>query len=268
MSLKKTIFSVVAILAILTTSIIIVTREKEIKQFKKIEFVDSFDNSLIESQRIQIGKEAKLPENPKHTDYVFVGWFLDKDKTKEVKDFNNIQENIRVYALYEEDKNNNGIIDKNDKTYKVTFVDNVTQDILDTQIVLSLTSATVPKIPNHEGYTFLGWNKGYTEVKNDIVVTTNFKEEIKEDEEEKEHEAIFIITFIDGDTGNVFAIQNVQEGMSASLPETPKHNGRVFKMWNGEYRNITSNKTITAEYTNDINNDGIADNLQPIEEKM
>ena len=53
--------------------------------------------------------------------------------------------------------------------------------------------------------------------------------------------------------------------MSASLPEAPKHENRVFKGWTGEYRNITSNKTITAEYTNDINNDGIADNTQVLE---
>ena len=267
MSLKKTIFIVVIILTIITTSMLVVGRKGN-KNYLKLEFIDGFDKSIIESQLVEIGKSAIMPENPKHDDYVFVGWYLDEEKTQEVKDFSNIKENLRVYALYEDDKNNNGIVDNKDKTYKVTFVDNVTQNILDTQFVLSSTNATAPEIPNHEGYTFLGWNKGYTEVKTDIIVTTNFKENIEENDETKEHEAIFIVTFVDGDTGNVFAIQNVQEGMSASLPETPKHEGRVFKSWTGEYRNITSNKTITAEYTKDLNNDGIADNLQPLEDKM
>lgn len=266
MSLKKTIFGVATITAIITTSIL-VTGQKEIKKYAKVEFVDGFDNKIIQTQEVELGNSAILPENPKHSDYVFIGWFLEEDITKEIKDFQNIKNNLRVVALYEDDKNNNGIVDKKDKTYKVTFIDNITQNVLDTQIVLSSTNAIAPVIPNHEGYTFLGWNKGYTEVKNDIIVTTNFKEDIKEDEE-KEHEAIFIVTFIDGDTGNVFEIQNVQEGMSASLPEPPKHENRIFKSWSGEYRNITSNKTITAEYTNDLDNDGNADNLQPQEGMM
>ena len=267
MSLKKTIFIVTIISTIIVTSILVIGKKEE-KKYAKIEFVDGFDNKIIETQQVELGKAATLPDKPKHDEYVFIGWFLNNDKKQQVKDFKNIKENFRVIALYEDDKNNNGVSDKKDKTYKVTFVDNVTQDVIDTQIVLASTNATAPSIPNHEGYTFLGWNKGYTEVKNDIVVTTNFKEDIKEDEEEKEHEAIFIVTFIDGDTGIVLAIQNVQQGKRASLPEVPKHERRVFKLWNGEYRNITSNKTITAEYTNDLNNDGIADSLQPIEDKM
>lgn len=267
MSFKKTIIIVCSILVV-TLSILLIWKKEE-KKFVNIEFIDGFDNSIITLQKVQLGKTLNAPNNPKHDDYVFVGWFKEDEEHKEFQDFTNIKENLRLIAHYDIDKNNNGIVDSKDKMYKVTFVDNITQDILDTQLVLSSTNAKAPAIPNHEGYVFLGWNKGYTDVKNDIVVTTNFKEEIIEEKDEKEeHDPIFIVTFIDGDTGNVFTIQNVQEGMSASLPESPSHENRVFKGWIGEYRNITSNKTITAEYTNDLNNDGIADNLQPLEEKM
>lgn len=263
MSFKKTIFIVYPIIIVML--LVIFIGKKEEKKYVDIEFIDGFNNSIVRLQRVQYGKSLTLPETPKHDDYVFVGWFKDNEKKEEIKEAENVKENLRLIAHYEIDKNNNGIVDTQDKQYKVTFVDNVTQDVLDTQVVLALTNAKAPSVPNHDGYVFLGWNKGYTDVKNDIIVTTNFKQEIKDEENNKEQEAIFIVTFIDGDTGNVFGIQNVQEGMSASLPEAPKHENRVFKGWTGEYRNITSNKTITAEYTNDINNDGIADNTQVLE---
>jgi hypothetical protein len=178
MSFKKTIFVVCSIIIVILS--VLFLGKKEEKKYVDIEFIDGFNNSIVKLQRVQYGKALTLPENPKHDDYVFVGWFKDEEKKEEIKEFENIKENLRLIAHYEIDRNNNGIVDTQDKQYKVTFVDNITQDVLDTQMVLALTNAKVPSIPKHDGYVFLGWNKGYTDVKNDIVVTTNFKEEIKE----------------------------------------------------------------------------------------
>ena len=44
-----------------------------------VEFIDGFDNSVIDTQQVEIGEDAEVPEDPKHKNYVFAGWFLFSD---------------------------------------------------------------------------------------------------------------------------------------------------------------------------------------------
>ena len=73
-----------------------------------VEFIDGFDNSTISTQEVEIGEDAEVPEDPYHKNYVFAGWYLFEDHDIKVKDFTNIEEDLKVIALYAGDRNNNG----------------------------------------------------------------------------------------------------------------------------------------------------------------
>ena len=221
-----------------------------------VEFIDGFDNSTISTQEVEIGEDAEVPEDPYHKNYVFAGWYLFEDHDIKVKDFTNIEEDLKVIALYAGDRNNNGKADEDEETFTVKFVDGVTEDVIKTEDVLVGMDATAPEAPAHRGYTFVGWDKGYTNIQANTTVTAEYRREVVE-------ATMYTVTFVDGDTQEVITTQRVEEGNAATLPEAPKHENRVFKEWTGDYTNITSNRTITAIYTDDKNNDGIDDETQP-----
>ena len=221
-----------------------------------VEFIDGFDNSVIDSQEVEIGDDAVVPEDPKHKNYVFAGWFLFEDHDIKVTDFTNIEEDLKVIALYAGDANNNGIADDQDDRFVVTFKDGLTNDVIKTESVIVGLNATAPTAPTHRGYTFIGWDKGYTNIVENTTVTAEY-------ERNEVAVTMYTVTFIDGDTREVIATQKVQEGKAATLPEAPKHENRVFVEWAGEYSNVKENTTITAIYADDMNNDGIEDATQP-----
>ena len=221
-----------------------------------VEFIDGFDNSLIDSQEVEIGDDAVVPEDPKHKNYVFAGWFLFEDHDIKVTDFTNIEEDLKVIALYAGDANNNGIADDQDDRFSVTFIDGLTNDVIKTESVVVGMNATAPKAPTHRGYTFIGWDKGYTNIVESTTVTAQYvRNEVPV--------TMYTVTFVDGDTREVIATQKVQEGKAATLPEAPLHENRVFIEWVGEYSNVKENTTVTAIYADDMNNDGIEDATQP-----
>ena len=221
-----------------------------------VEFIDGFDNSVIDSQEVEIGDDAVVPEDPKHKNYVFAGWFLFEDHDIKVTDFTDIEEDLKVIALYAGDANNNGIADDQDDRFVVTFKDGLTNDVIKTESVIVGLNATAPNAPTHRGYTFIGWDKGYTNIVENTTVTAEY-------ERNEVAVTMYTVTFIDGDTREVIATQKVQEGKAATLPEAPKHENRVFVEWAGEYSNVKENTTITAIYADDMNNDGIEDATQP-----
>ena len=53
----------------------------------------------------------------------------------------------------------------------VTFVDGVTGETLRTDTVIKGLDASAPEAPVHEGYTFMGWDRDFTNVQEDITVT-------------------------------------------------------------------------------------------------
>jgi len=64
--------------------------------------------------------------------------------------------------------------------HTVTFVD-WDGTVIDTQIVEHGASAVAPTAVKHEGYTFIGWDKDFTNVTSDLVVIAQYKE-IQEEE--------------------------------------------------------------------------------------
>ena len=55
--------------------------------------------------------------------------------------------------------------------YTVTFVDGLTGETIDTQIVVAGEDAVAPEAPVHEGYTFVEWDTDFTNVQSDLTVT-------------------------------------------------------------------------------------------------
>lgn len=119
-------------------------------------------------------------------------------------------------------------------TYTVTFVD-WDGTVLKTQEVEEGNSATPPSNPTREGYTFTGWSGSYTNVTSDTTVTAQYSINT------------YTVTFKDWD-GTTLKTETVNHGNNATAPSNPTRNGYTFIGWSGSYTNVTSDRTITAQY--------------------
>ncbi len=111
--------------------------------------------------------------------------------------------------------------------------------LLSKQRVVKGEDAVAPEDPTRTGYVFVGWDKDFTNVQEDIEVTAVY---------EKEAPKMFNVTFVDGLTGDILAMQQVEEGESATAPETPIHEGYKFIGWDKDFRKITEDIVVTALY--------------------
>ena len=118
--------------------------------------------------------------------------------------------------------------------YNVTFKDwNGT--VLKSQNVQAGASATAPSNPTRSGYRFTSWDKTFTNINADTVVTAQYIQQ-------------FTVTFKDWD-GTTLKSQTVDFGSAATAPSNPTRDGYTFNGWSGSYANITANMTVTATYT-------------------
>ena len=215
-------------------------------------FIDSINNNEIDKQIVKVGGDAKAPDAPAHNNYVFAGWF---DGDIRVTNFTNILKNLTVYAKYAADINNNGIDDTLEDKYTVTFYDTISREVLKEEQVLPGMSATAPRVSVYNDYNFVGWSRSYRNVNSNITVNTVYR--LKVEEERKDE--YFTVTFIDGIRGEVLDTQTVLRGLTANPPVTPVYAKKVFAHWLGDFTNITSNRTITAIYKDDLNENEIPD---------
>ena len=153
-------------------------------QTRDVVFTDSYGNKDISVQKVEVGKDAVVPEDPYHKNYVFAGWyqFNDHDIKVEKNEFKNIRENMHVIALYKGDINNNGIPDDEDARYTVRFIDSLDNTVLKTQSVLVGMNATAPNAKAHANYTFTGWDRGFSNVVTDIDVYAIYKQNNNKDD--------------------------------------------------------------------------------------
>ncbi len=57
----------------------------------------------------------------------------------------------------------------------VTFIDGVTNETLGTDTVIKGLDASAPEAPEHESYTFVGWDRDFTNVQENITVTALYE---------------------------------------------------------------------------------------------
>ena len=117
--------------------------------------------------------------------------------------------------------------------------------VLKTQEVQHGGDAEAPADPTRVGYTFTGWDKAFTNVTADLVVTAQY--EIN----------TYTVTFKDWD-GTVLKTQEVQYGGDAEAPADPTRVGYTFTGWDKEFTNITADLVVTAQYEmlGDVDGDG------------
>ena len=172
-----------------------------------------WNGTVLKTQQVQYGGAATAPANPTRTGYTFTGW----DKA-----FTNVTANLVVTAQY------------SINTYTVTFKDwNGT--VLKTQQVQYGGAATAPANPTRAGYTFTGWDKAFTNVTANLVVTAQYSINT------------YTVTFKDWN-GTVLKTQQVQYGGAATAPANPTRTGYTFTGWDKAFNNVTANLVVTAQY--------------------
>ena len=182
-----------------------------------------WDGTVLKTQEVQHGGDAEAPADPTRVGYTFTGW----DKA-----FTNITADLVVTAQYEIN------------TYTVTFKD-WDGTVLKTQEVQHGGDAEAPADPTRVGYTFTGWDKAFTNITADLVVTAQY--EIN----------TYTVTFKDWD-GTVLKTQEVQHGGDAEAPADPTRVGYTFTGWDKAFTNITADLVVTAQYEmlGDVDGDG------------
>lgn len=119
------------------------------QESKRINFVAE-GCEKINSLDLKDLSEFKLPENPQKEGYRFVGWYLDKDFSKEFKDLESVEEDeITLYAKFE----------KLEEKFTVTFIDD--DKVVDT-IIVTKNDKVEYKTLSKENHMFLGWYDGET----------------------------------------------------------------------------------------------------------
>ena len=193
------------------TADLVVTAQYEINTYT-VTFKD-WDGTVLKTQEVQHGGDAEAPADPTRVGYTFTGWD---------KEFTNITADLVVTAQYEIN------------TYTVTFKD-WDGTVLKTQQVQHGGDAEAPADPTRTGYTFTGWDKEFTNITADLVVTAQY--EIN----------TYTVTFKDWD-GTVLKIQEVQHGGDAEAPADPTRTGYTFTGWDKAFTNITADLVVTAQY--------------------
>ena len=96
-------------------------------------------------------------------------------------------------------------------------------------------AATAATNPTREGYTFIGWDKDFSNVTEDMVVTALYK--INR----------YKVDFVDWNY-TLLKSDSVDWNTAAIAPAIPYRKGYTFTGWNKNYEHITSDETIMAQY--------------------
>ena len=250
-----------------------------------------WDGTIISEQYIESGSSASAPSEPIRDGYTFIGWD---------RDFADVQSDMVITAQYQINSytityNVNGEFYA-EQTYEYgavvtapeytvpegyTFSGwNVPETMPAENLVLNATltlnsytitynvngefyaeqtyeygaAVTVPEYTVPEGHTFSGWNVPEIMPAENLVLNATLAV------------ITYEVTFVDGVTGNIIAVITVEHGNDAVAPEAPEHEGYIFDSWNGEYTNVTTDLTITAEYLliGDVNGDGIVNTVDAV----
>ena len=179
-----------------------------------VKFVD-WDNTVLSSVFVAKNTSATPPEDPIRDGYTFTGWDLD---------FTNVTSDLTITALYEPIE-----------YFTVRFID-FDGTILSEQSITKGLPATPPTNPTREGYTFIGWDKEFTSITENVDINAVYQINT------------YLVRFFDWD-GQLLKQQNV-EYKSAATPPTyiPVREGYTFNGWDLDYSSITAPLDITAQY--------------------
>ena len=185
---------------------------------------DSQGGSAVSSQTIVVNGKATKPTAPTRLNYTFNGWYKEAAYIN-LWDFDTdfVTEDMTLYAKWTLN------------TYTVTFVDGFGNEII-VRTVNHGADAIPPSNPTRETHNFTGWDGDYTNVTINRTITAQWA--IK----------TYTVTFVDG-IGNEIILRTVNHGTDAIPPSNPTRETHNFTNWSGDYTNVTSNRTITAQWS-------------------
>ncbi|WP_162849146.1 InlB B-repeat-containing protein [Haploplasma axanthum] len=202
-----------------------ITKNIEVKTIYEINkyvvrFIDHDDKLLVEVE-VEHGEIVVYPKDEptrfrtQEFTYSFLEW--DKDLTE-------VLENTTYKAVYSEIRNK----------YEVVFIDynNVT---LKSEEVEYGKSAIAPEEPNRLGYTFVSWNKDFTNITEETEIFAVY--EINK----------YIVKFIDYDETKLKE-QIVDYGLNANAPALTFRRGFKHIGWDKEFISVTENIEVRALY--------------------
>ncbi len=141
------------------------------------------DGTVLGTDTVFEGQDATAPTNTDLDGFVFTGWDTD---------FTNVQEDLTVTAIYvqvpviaeiedpEVPLAPGPVVPEEDEeeTFTVTFEDH-DGNILSEQVVTPGTDADAPVDPTRDGHDFTGWDRDFTNVQEDLVVTAQYAETVE-----------------------------------------------------------------------------------------
>ena len=194
-----------------------------------VTFVD-WNGAVIEVQEVNAGSAALAPADPTREgdaqySFVFDGWD---------KDFSYVSEDMTVTATYKQVTNK----------YTVEFVDwnGTVVKKEEVEYGKSATAPSVEELNPSEGYFFKGWDKDFSYITENLVVSALYSEE----------GSTFTVTFVDYD-GTVLDVQEVVVGEAAIAPADPSRDSTaqfeyIFTGWDKDFTAVASDLTVTAQY--------------------
>lgn len=215
---------------------------------KKGEYVIKFETnggSLVEEIVVKSDEKVVKPTDPIKENYVFVGWFTDKNLEKPFELFDStISKNYTLYAKWEE----------NEK-FEIKFVTNCDETIA-SQFIYINHKLNQPEVIKRKGYTFNGWylDEGF---KNKYDFTSEVSKSFTlyaEWIELDSYEVKFVTKY--GDIEDTI----VYDGEKLTKPEDLVYEGYIFEGWytDESYETLfdfdqvlTSDVTIYAKWKED-----------------
>ncbi len=186
-------------------------------EFEKAQYAVTFadwDSTVIKVDSVEYQQHATAPQYPARDGHTFTGWGVS---------YNNVKSDLMVIAQYSVN------------SYQVSFVDWDASSLKVDDVDYG-TAATAPSNPEREGYTFTGWDAAYDSIIADVTITAEY--EIN----------TYTITFQDWDSTVLFT-DSVDYGGSATAPTNPERENYTFTGWDVEFSNISSDLTVTAQYS-------------------
>lgn len=185
--------------------------------------------NVIYVETVLKGDDGIPPKVPERDGYTFAGW-------NQISSYVNVQKSASLFATY---------VSGDVQLHEVRFVNAAGRLVVNPQYVETGKGADFPSINLYErtGYTFLGWDREFYNIKSD--------EEIKPRYKRGENE-VYQLSYQAYYNDNWRTLKNewVPEGADGLPPEVPEVENRKFSGWmrDSPYVNVKRSTTVIAKY--------------------